>query len=103
MVELVRRTFVVDVPAATAWDHLARVEQWPSWAKHIKRATLDPPGSLTPASTGSFRLSGGMRSTFRMQVHEPPDHWVWVGRFASLTVHYDHQFEPVDNQHTRLT
>jgi len=29
VVELVARAFVVDVPLDVAWDHLARVEQWP--------------------------------------------------------------------------
>jgi len=35
--ELVRREFTVDVPVQRAWDHLANVNAWTSWAKHIKR------------------------------------------------------------------
>jgi hypothetical protein len=30
---LIRREFIVDVPVERAWEHLARVEAWPSWAK----------------------------------------------------------------------
>ena len=100
--ELVRREFTVDVSSQRAWDHLANVESWPSWAKHIKRVTLRPPGPLTEHSAGAFRLVGGARSTFRMEVFEPPRRWLWVGRFLTIDVHYDHRFEAVDESRTRL-
>lgn len=102
MIELLAREFTVDVPLSTAWEHLAHVEHWPSWAKHIKRVRLVPSGPLTERSAGSFRLAGGARSTFRMEVFDPPDRWQWVGRFLTAKVHYDHRFEPVDSEHTRL-
>jgi uncharacterized membrane protein len=102
MIELVRREFVVDVPLEEAWDRLARVEEWPSWAKHIKSVGLQPRGSLTPNSQGVFRLAGGVRSTFRMEAYEPPRRWQWVGRFLTARVHYDHRFEPIDETRTRL-
>ncbi len=102
MLTLVAREFTVDVSADRAWDHLARVEQWTSWAKHIKRVTLEPSGPLTQTSAGAFRLAGGARSTFRMEIYEPPERWQWVGRFLTIHVHYDHRFEPVDSVHTRL-
>jgi hypothetical protein len=102
MRELVRREFTVDVPLWEAWDRLAKVESWPAWAKHIKRVTLEPPGPLTQHSAGAFRLVGGARSTFRMEAYEPPVRWQWVGRFLTVDVHYDHRFEVVDEQHTRL-
>jgi carbon monoxide dehydrogenase subunit G len=100
--ELVRRDFTVDVPLQQAWDHLANVEAWTSWAKHIRHVTLDPPGPLTDHSSGAFRLAGGVRSTFRMEDFEPPARWQWVGRFLTADVHYDHRFEPVNDRHTRL-
>ena len=102
MRELVRREFTVDAPLEQAWDHLANVESWTSWAKHIKHVTLQPPGPLTDHSAGSFRLVGGARSTFRMEIYDPPTRWQWVGRFLTVDVHYDHRFEPVDGDHTRL-
>jgi hypothetical protein len=98
----VRREFSVDVPRQQAWDHLANVEAWTSWAKHIRRVTLDPPGPLTEHSAGAFRLAGGARSTFRMEAYEPPTRWQWVGRFLTAHVHYNHEFEPIDDEHTRL-
>jgi hypothetical protein len=102
MIELVAREFTVDVSVADAWDYLARVERWTSWAKHIKRVTLEPPGPLTETSAGAFRLAGGARSTFRMEIYEPPKRWQWVGRFLTTKVHYDHRFEPVNSEHARL-
>ena len=102
MIELVAREFTVDVPLGDAWDHLAQVERWTSWAKHIKRVELEPPGPLTDHSAGTFRLAGGARSTFRMENYDPPQRWQWVGRFLTARVHYDHRFEPVDADHTRL-
>jgi 8-oxo-dGTP pyrophosphatase MutT (NUDIX family) len=102
VIELVAREFTVGVPLHEAWEHLARVERWPSWAKHIRRVALEPPGLLTEVSAGSFRLAGGARSTFRMEIFEPPKRWQWVGRFLTVRVHYDHRFEPTDSGHTRL-
>jgi hypothetical protein len=102
VVELVARSFIVDVPSDVAWETLAHVERWPSWAKHIKRVTLHPPGPLTETSSGALQLAGGVRSTFRMEEFEPPHRWQWVGRFLTTLVHYDHRFEIVDSQHTRL-
>jgi uncharacterized membrane protein len=103
MIELVRRDFVVDVPLEDAWDRLSLVEDWPSWAKHIKAVRLTPAGRLTEKSEGAFRLAGGARSTFRMEVYDAPKRWQWVGRFLTVQVHYDHRFEPADGEHTRLT
>jgi carbon monoxide dehydrogenase subunit G len=100
--ELVRREFSVAVPLDRAWDHLANVEAWTSWAKHIKSVTLQPPGSVTAHSAGEFRLAGGARSTFRMEDYDPPSRWQWVGRFLTANVHYDHRFEVIDAGHTRL-
>jgi hypothetical protein len=54
MAERIHREFTVNVPLDMAWQHFSRIEQWPSWAKHIRRVQLEPPGELTPASSGAF-------------------------------------------------
>jgi hypothetical protein len=99
---LIRREFIVNVPLEIAWRHLARVEQWPRWAKHIKRVEVIPPGELTPRSTGLIHLSNGIKSAFRMTEFIPYRNWKWVGPFLWLTVHYNHIFEAQDSQHTKL-
>ena len=103
MVTLIERQFTVAAPLPKAWEHLARVEQWPSWAPHIKRLELNPPGDLGPQSTGVLHLANGMKPAFRVTEFNPPRNWTWVGRFLWLTVTYDHQFEELDAGHTKLT
>ena len=72
MITLLRREFKVDIPREKAWQHLARVEQWPSWAKHIKHVEMTPAGELGPKSTGIIHLSNGVKSAFRMTEFNPP-------------------------------
>src|SRR5262245_40532225 len=103
MVTLLQREFTVDVPLQSAWEHLARVEQWPSWAPHITRIELQPPGELGPRSTGVIHLINGMKPAFRMTEFDRPRNWKWVGLFLWLAVIYDHRFESLDAGHTRLT
>lgn len=87
----------------SSWQRLAEVRRWPEWAAHIRAVELEPPGSLTRQSAGAFRLQGGIRSTFRVTAFEPPNHWLWIGPFLWLAVRYDHQFEAVHADRTRLT
>ena len=103
MVTLIQREFTVGVPLHNAWEHLARVEKWPSWAPHIKKIELQPPGELGPQSTGVIHLTNGMKPAFRMTEFNPPRSWKWVGSFLWLTVIYDHQFEELEAEHTKLT
>jgi Polyketide cyclase / dehydrase and lipid transport len=103
MITLVRREFTVDVPMERAWQHLARVEQWPSWAKHIRQVEVQPPGELGPNSAGILRLTNGVSSAFTMTEFNPYRNWKWAGGFLWLTVHYDHLFEELTPHQTKLT
>lgn len=100
---LVRRSFEVGLGLEDAWRQLQRIEDWPQWAGHITKVEHEPAGPLGPASSGRIHLRGGPRSTFRMVAFEPYRHWAWTGPFLWLRVHYDHRFEPVDGDRTRLT
>jgi len=110
MITLLQRDFTVDVALQRAWDHLARIEEWPSWARHIKQIELRPPGELGPQSTGVIHLTNGIQSAFRMTEFNPPHsdfggglrNWKWVGPILWLTITYDHRFEALDDGHTRL-
>jgi len=101
MLTVLRREFEVNLRQAEAWRHLARVEDWPSWAKHIKRIELDPRGGLGPRSAGTIHLRNGIKSTFRMVEFNPHENWKWSGRFLWLKVAYDHVFE-AQGARTRL-
>jgi hypothetical protein len=102
MVTLIRREFTVGIPSQRAWDHLACAEQWPSWAPHIKRIEVHPPGEIGRRSTGVIHLTNGLMPAFRVTEFNPPRNWKWVGAFLWLTVAYDHQFEPLDAEQTKM-
>lgn len=92
---LLERSFTVRVPLSAAWEHLERVERWPSWARHIRRVDLHPSGPLTPGSEGAMLLAFGVRSTFRMEDFHPGVSWAWAGSFLWLSIYYDHRFRRV--------
>lgn len=95
MTRLLERRFRVRAPVEKAWAHLEQVERWPSWARHIRRIDMRPPGPLRPDTEGAIQLTNGIRSTFRVEELKPGRNWKWVGPFLWLTVHYDHQFSPI--------
>jgi hypothetical protein len=110
MIQLLRREFTVNLPIEQAWQHLARVEQWPSWAKHIKRVEVRPPGELGPDSMGRLHLYNpvkagwpGSSAVFTVTEFNPYRNWKWVAGFLWLTCHYDHRFEELKATQTKLT
>ena len=46
MTTLIRREFEVRASIEAAWGHLARMSDWPSWAGHVERIDLEPPGDI---------------------------------------------------------
>lgn len=103
MITLLRREFTVELPLEEAWQHLARIEQWPSWAKHIKHVELQPPGELGLQSTGRMRLSNGGRVKWTVTEFNLNHNWKWVSPFLWLTCHYDHLFEELTPTQTKMT
>jgi polyketide cyclase/dehydrase/lipid transport protein len=100
---LLRREFTVALPVEDAWRHLARVEQWPSWAKHIKRVELQPAGELRLGSTGRMLLTNGMKPAWTVTEFNLYRNWIWVGGFLWLTIYYDHRFEELNPMQTKIT
>jgi hypothetical protein len=99
---LLRRDFMVELPLEKAWQHLARVEHWPSWAKHIKQVEVQPAGELGPGSTGRMLLTNGLRPTWRVTEFNRYRNWTWVGGFLWLAVEYDHRFEKLNPAQTKI-
>jgi hypothetical protein len=100
---VLRREFTVQLPLEKAWRHLARVEEWPSWAKHIKQVEVQPPGDLGPGSTGHMLLTNGFKPAWTVTEFNPYRNWKWVGGFLWLTVYYDHRFEELNPTQTKIT
>ena len=103
MATLIDREFTVNVSLETAWNHLVQINRWPTWARHIKRMGAVPPGELGPQSSGFIHLANGMKSTFRMTEFNAYRNWKWVGPFLWLTINYDHRFESLNSNETKLT
>ena len=101
-IRLLERRFTVKVPLEKAWAHLERVEQWPSWARHIRRIDLQPQGLLGLESKGTIRLTNGVRSTFQMAELNPGKNWQWVGPFLWITIHYDHRFKRLGSEESEI-
>jgi len=103
MITLIHREFVVEQPIARAWQHLARLAEWPSWAKHMQHVEVQPPGLLSAQSTALIRLRNGVKCAFKVTEFAPTRNWKWVGGFLWATVHYDHRFEEQSPTRTKLT
>ncbi len=103
LVRLLERRFTVKVPLEKAWAHLERIEQWPNWARHIRRIDLRPSGPFGIHSEGAIQLTNGIRSTFRMEELNVGSNWKWVGPFLWITVHYDHRFKRTGPEESEIS
>lgn len=103
MLNLIERNFVVPVTIDIAWDHLAKIEKWRTWAKHIKKIEHETEPPLGIHSKGVIYLQNGIKSTFSMTEFNAYHNWKWVGSFLWLTIHYDHRFRSLDNGTCEMT
>jgi len=103
VITILNRKFVVDASIEAAWAHLAKIEQWPSWARHIKDVKLSPSGNISHNSVGSLRLTNGIESEFRVTEFQLHQNWKWRGPFLWMHMDYDHRFEPFGNDKTKFT
>ena len=99
---VVDKSFVVRASSEVVWNHLAKVEQWPSWAKHIRSVVTSPAGPLSFNSRATLRLSNGMKTTFQMVEFDPPRRWRWVGSFLGSPILYDHIFSQTEPGQTTV-
>ena len=103
MITILNREFVVDAAIEIAWAHLAKIEEWPSWASHIKDVKLFPSGDISHNSVGSLRLTNGINSEFRVTEFQLHQNWKWRGPFLWMRMEYDHRFEPLGYDKTKFT
>ena len=103
MITILNCEFVVDASIDIAWNHLANIEEWPSWARHIKEVKLSPLGDISHNSVGSLRLTNGIESEFRVTEFQLHQNWKWIGPFLWMSMEYDHRFEPLGDDKTKFT
>ncbi len=102
MRQVVREEVTVDVPRPVAWEHLAELEAWPSWAGHIRRMEPDPPGRLTDSTEVMLHMRAGPRTKMFVTEHDPPLCWVWEGTSYGVTTIFEHRFDEIDQGTTRI-
>ena len=102
MKRVVDKCFVVRAPLEVAWNHVAEVEKWPTWARHIRSVRKVPPGPLSPSSRGTLRLANGITTTFEIIEFERLQHWKWAGRLFGSQILYDHIFSQLEPGQTAI-
>lgn len=102
MVTLIDREFIVNASLERAWQYLARLDQWPTWARHIRLIETRPKGELGPQSSGVIHLANGIKSTFRMTEFNPYRNWKWTGPFLWLKIDYDHRFQSITSDQSKV-
>ena len=103
MITILNCEFVVDASIETAWVHLGKIEEWPSWARHIKDVKLSPSGDISHNSVGSLKLTNGIESEFRVTEFQLHQNWKWIGPFLWMRMEYDHRFGPLGYDKTKFT
>jgi hypothetical protein len=102
MITLLNREFIVDASIDTSWSHLAKIEEWPSWARHIKDVKLLPSGDISHNSVGSLILTNGIKSEFRVTDFQLHKNWAWKGPFLWMSMEYNHRFESLGYDKTKF-
>ena len=103
MTRIVERSLTTNAGPSDTWAHLSNVTAWPSWARHIRKVTLAPPGPLTATTRGRLLLQPAVPTTFRMTALDAPHSWSWRGKFMGTVLDYDHRVEPSEGGGTRIT
>jgi Polyketide cyclase / dehydrase and lipid transport len=90
MQRLLERTFAVEAAAERAWAELVAAEQWPSWARHLRRVQVTPPGPVGPGSSATLKLTNRTKATVRVTEFQDGRRFRWEGSFLWLGLGYDH-------------
>lgn len=93
MQRLLQRVFTVEAQPAPAWEKLIHAEQWPSWARHLRRVDLDPPGPVGPNTTAILRLRNGTSAKVRITDFVPGRSFRWEGMLMWTRLGHDHRVD----------
>jgi hypothetical protein len=90
MKRLLERTFAVEAAAERAWAELVAAEQWPRWARHLRRVEVTPPGPVGPGSSATLKLTNHTTARLRVTEFQDGRRFRWEGSFLRLGLGYDH-------------
>lgn len=103
MRRLLTRRFTVDAEPPQAWHTLITAEQWPTWAHHLRRVKLTPPGPVGPDSRATLTLRNRSRARVTVTEFVGGSHFRWDGTFLWFRLGYDHLVEPADHEGSHIT
>ena len=103
MRRVLERSVTVQASPSSSWNHLIEPAHWPSWAHHIRRVEMTPPGRARLGSTGRVRLKNGTSARQVVVTMEEGRRWRWDGKFLWLDLVYDHVFQATADGGTRVT
>lgn len=102
MRQLLERSFTVAATPEVAWAALVDADAWPSWAHHIQRIELTPPGRVEPSTEAVIVLTNRTKASVAVTDFDPGRRFLWQGRFLWMGLAYDHTIQPADGG-TRIT
>jgi hypothetical protein len=88
----------IDAAAATAWQVLTDLEQWPEWGPSVRKARVRG-GHLAPGATGTITTAVGVELGFEITTYEPGVRWAWKVAGIGAT---DHRVEPLGATRCRV-
>ena len=86
------RTFSVETtaPPAAAWQLIARPEEWPSWAPHVRGAWGLGSPEVRLGAAGAAGLLGALPVPARIVAKRPGRSWTWRVGLVEMV----HRVEP---------
>jgi hypothetical protein len=102
MRRMLERSFDVQAAPSAASRVLVDAVDWPTWAPHLRRVEVTPPGPVGPSSRATLRLANGTSAKVAVTEFEDRRRFRWEGSFLWLGLGYDHVVEP-RGQGSRIT
>lgn len=93
MRRMLERSFDVQANATAAWRVLVDATDWPTWAPHLRRVEVTPPGPVGPSSAATLRLTNFTSARVAVTEFEDRRRFRWEGSFLWLDLGYDHVVE----------
>lgn len=103
MREVLSEQVTVHRSPLAAWDHLARLEAWPTWAGYIRWMDPDRPGAVTASTEVVLLMHAGPMARMVVTGHDPPRSWAWEGDSPGVTTMFEHRFDEIDEDRTRIS
>lgn len=81
MRQMLSRSFEVQAPPDASWTTLIDAEAWPSWARHLSRVDLTPPGTVDLDTSAVLVLTNRTKARVVVTDFRPGRRFRWEGRF----------------------